>query len=372
MEGISPRLSSVPKGGDKNHAIAQGELGYMYRSGQGGSRTTTRRENVSKGSGTGVRSGQCELGLMYVQGIGVKQDYAAAFEWYRKAAEQGLGWRSPIWVIYTSLGKASRRISNRPYDGTARRPSKVSPLGKLNWATCTSAAPALSRTPPWAPVIPQSGRTEQRHGGVHAGNSVRDGKRRGEGSAEAAKWFQKSAQAGHPKAQYRLGLLYEQGTGVEKDAAKAFEWFTKAAAQGDPDAAKKLGKSPGSNPAASNPAGNNPAGNNPAGNNPAGNNPAGNNPAASNPAGSSNTTGNDSPEALYRQGRAYYEGQGVAKDFNKAAELYRLAAERGHAAGQCDLGAMYERGEGVKQDYAWRWSCTSRPPIKAIRRPRLM
>jgi hypothetical protein len=37
---------------------------------------------------------------------------------------------------------------------------------------------------------------------------------------------------GHAGAQYRLGLLYAQGRGVERDEAAAREWFGKAAAQG--------------------------------------------------------------------------------------------------------------------------------------------
>ena len=37
----------------------------------------------------GDANAQCGLGLMYLQGNGVSQDYAEAVKWYRKAAEQG-------------------------------------------------------------------------------------------------------------------------------------------------------------------------------------------------------------------------------------------------------------------------------------------
>jgi len=37
----------------------------------------------------GLANAQCNLGLRYDNGQGVKQDYTEAARWYRKAAEQG-------------------------------------------------------------------------------------------------------------------------------------------------------------------------------------------------------------------------------------------------------------------------------------------
>ena len=37
----------------------------------------------------GVAEAQFNLGMMYDSGQGVRQDYAEAFRWYRKAADQG-------------------------------------------------------------------------------------------------------------------------------------------------------------------------------------------------------------------------------------------------------------------------------------------
>ena len=54
-------------------------------------------------------------------------------------------------------------------------------------------------------------------------------------------FFKKSAEMGYVKAQVALGLLYSEGTGVEKDIEKAAEWFEKAADQGDNMACTNLG-----------------------------------------------------------------------------------------------------------------------------------
>lgn len=49
---------------------------------------------------------------------------------------------------------------------------------------------------------------------------------------DAAVWFFKAAQAGHPEGQYYLGLLFMAGTGVDKDADEAMKWIRRAADAG--------------------------------------------------------------------------------------------------------------------------------------------
>ena len=61
-------------------------------------------------------------------------------------------------------------------------------------------------------------------------------------STKAVEWYQKAAAQGNAEAQYRLGLMYKVGLGgVPKDKGKAFEWDQKAAAQGHAQAQTLLG-----------------------------------------------------------------------------------------------------------------------------------
>ena len=53
-----------------------------------------------------------------------------------------------------------------------------------------------------------------------------------------------------------------------------------------------------------------------------------------------------------QEGANYYEGDGVPKDYGKAAELYRQGAKLDYYLSQFALGVMYASGEGVSQDYA--------------------
>ncbi len=88
------------------------------------------------------------------------------------------------------------------------------------------------------------------------------------------------AEAGDPKAQNNLGVLYANGQGVPKDYAKAAHWYRLAANQGN-------------------------------------------------------------AFAQYDLGVLYATGQGVPKDYGKAAHWYRLAANQGFASAQNNLGVLY-------------------------------
>jgi uncharacterized protein len=104
------------------------------------------------------------------------------------------------------------------------------------------------------------------------------------------------AEAGDPRAQTNVGLMYSQGKGVPKDAAEAFSWYQKAAMQNYMDAEYNLA-------------------------------------------------------LLYR------DGKGVKTDFAEAIRWFQRAAERGHLEAQVRLGDIYFKGTGVQADsrMATKW-----------------
>ncbi|MCH8476234.1 MAG: sel1 repeat family protein [Opitutales bacterium] len=57
-------------------------------------------------------------------------------------------------------------------------------------------------------------------------------------------------------------------------------------------------------------------------------------------------------DAQFDLGDMYFEGYGVAQNFEKAAEWFRNAAQQGHAKAQAGLGYLYHEGKGVSQDYS--------------------
>jgi TPR repeat protein len=49
------------------------------------------------------------------------------------------------------------------------------------------------------------------------------------------------AELGDAEAQFNMGVMYDEGAGVQQDLAKAAEWYKKAAEQGFVDAQANLG-----------------------------------------------------------------------------------------------------------------------------------
>jgi len=61
--------------------------------------------------------------------------------------------------------------------------------------------------------------------------------------------------------------------------------------------------------------------------------------------------------AQYNLGLSYANGDGVAQDYERAAQWYEKAAERTHIQAQYNLGLLYLQGKGVAKDplraYFW-------------------
>lgn len=58
--------------------------------------------------------------------------------------------------------------------------------------------------------------------------------------AAAAAWYRKAAEQGFVDAQTNLGIMYYHGLGISRDIAEAAHWFRMAASQGDEESAGYL------------------------------------------------------------------------------------------------------------------------------------
>jgi len=54
----------------------------------------------------------------------------------------------------------------------------------------------------------------------------------GQDNEQAAIWFERAAENGHPYAMFRIADMYQNGLGVEQDKAMAAQWFRNAAETG--------------------------------------------------------------------------------------------------------------------------------------------
>ena len=113
---------------------------------------------------------------------------------------------------------------------------------------------------------------------------------------EAAKWYDRAAQAGIIPAIFRLGTLYEKGMGVKKDPDLARRYYEQAAERGN-------------------------------------------------------------AKAMHNLAVLDADGGGKGPSYKSAAGWFRKAADRGLADSQFNLGILYARGIGVEQNLAesFKW-----------------
>ena len=133
--------------------------------------------------------------------------------------------------------------------------------------------------------------------------------------AEAVKWYRKAAEQGHAEAQNNLGRAYEYGKGVNRDIPEAVKWYRKAAEQGNEAAQEKVS-------------------------------------SLKKVVDLLDAAGQGNPDAMFKLGKCYNNGEGVTPDYAEAVKWYRKAAEQGNASAQYNLGRAYDYGKGVKKDKA--------------------
>jgi TPR repeat protein len=146
------------------------------------------------------------LGYIYQNGLGVKADYGAAWDWDRRAASHGnLGAMNQMGYM-DELGLG---VPNVDYAGAMSWYRKAADLGYARSMT-----------------------------GV--GNLYYAGRGVAVDYAAAMKWYKAAADRGNALGMFGLGLGYDTGLGVPKDRNKAIDWYRKAAAAGDAESKKAL------------------------------------------------------------------------------------------------------------------------------------
>ena len=149
----------------------------------------------------------------------------------------------------------------------------------------------------------------------------------------AVKFFRKAAELGHAEAQYLLGRCYYFGWGVKEDDQQAVEWYRNAAEQGHADARMQLGDCYNE-----------------------GKGVIKNRNMARywwNAAAEGN------PDLQFSLARQYQSGDGFLSYLlnlffgsQDAVNLFRKAAEKGHASAQYELAECYFKGKGVEKNFS--------------------
>ena len=150
----------------------------------------------------GDAGAQYYLGLMYVYGDGVPQDYAEALPtWYRRAAEQGVARAQYYLGLMYVYGFVVPQNYTKAADWYRRAAEQGAELAQFNLGVMYYNGEG----------VPQD-------------------------YTRAAQWFRRAAEQAYAPAQLRLGHLYYDGWGIPQDYVQSHKWFSLAAS--DPSASR--------------------------------------------------------------------------------------------------------------------------------------
>lgn len=231
---------------ERGNAAAQSNLGILYRDGRGVRQNYAESAKwFRKSAEQGFAPAQLDLGVAYERGLGVKRNDVEAGKWYRKAAKQGnRRAQFNIGIMYRA-GRGVKRdyaqsvawFRKSAEQGFARAQNALGWAYQNGFGVKRNYAHALE----WY-------RKSAARGLAVAQSSVGYMYSQGFGVqrnyAEAARWFRKSAEQGNASGQVQLGWTYEFGRGVKQSYIDAIKWYRRADQQGEKqakDGLKRIG-----------------------------------------------------------------------------------------------------------------------------------
>lgn len=199
----------------------------------------------------GQADAQYALGLRYFNGDEVAENYAESAAWFERAADQG-------------HAQAQNHLGRYYHAGLGVEQDREQ---ALHWLEAATQSGAPSHLHDLAKVLESEEATQSR----------------------AAELYARAADVGHVESAVSLGVLYQNGHGVEQDYGRAISLYLEPAQAGHPRAMNNLGL-------------------------------------------------------------MYVRGTGVAQDYSRAATLFEAAAEAGLHTAMTNLGVLYENGYGIPMD----------------------
>lgn len=203
---------------DKGSTSSQLIVGYAHMYGLRGFARNGElaRQFFQRAADAGEPEAYAALGNMYWKGIGVAQNNETAYNLFKKGADKG----DPA----SQYGLGSMYLSgavptpHQPLETTAGIATPAQPADQTAEAVHEAQTQGESNIPP----------------PISSFTLAKDPKL-------AAQYFNMSANQGNPDAQYKLGMLYMTGVGVEQNYFSAIRYFSQAAQQGQTLARYHLG-----------------------------------------------------------------------------------------------------------------------------------
>ena len=243
------------KSAEQGLSIAQYYLGLMYRKGDGVQQSDMKAVYwYTKAANQGDAAAQNNLGFMYSQGLGLIQDYEKSFLWYTKSAEQGnVNAQYGLGTLYHQ-GKGVAQDDEQAFYWYTKAAEQGDAEAQYNLGIRNAKGDGIQINNKqafyWITKAAHQGHSDARsmltimyktgviskiaeQGDADAQHYLALNFMVEQDNQQAFYWQKKAAEQGLMTAQYLLGLMYFEGSGVLQDDKKAIKWLTKSAGQGD-------------------------------------------------------------------------------------------------------------------------------------------
>lgn len=229
-------LETARAAAGKGDARAEYFLAIHYAKGDGvPSDYTIAARYMRQAAEQGLAYAQNDLGAYYAKGLGVKQDFVEAAQWYRKAAEQGDA------LAQFSMGRIYSQGRGVPEDAQEslkwfkkaaeqNQPDALETLGDIY----LKGRKDISIDFPLAFKYLQAAVKQGRVASLNSlGLIYENGYGVEKNPEQAAACYREAAEKNDARAQMNLGRMYEEGLGVKKDMVEAYKWFSLASNHGE-------------------------------------------------------------------------------------------------------------------------------------------
>ena len=274
-------------------------------------RTAEAAAGYRQAAAQGYADAPYQLGLNCLHGAGKRRDHTAGAKWLRRAADQGHAHAQRNLAVLYFKGEGVPRNHGAAVEWLNRAAVQGCALAQWDLAWVYLKGEGVQDPVAAVSWLRPLAEDDERDAQYLLGLLHFNGQGVPRDHAAAAVWFHRAANEGQTEAQYRLGLMHRDGQGVSQDYDDAAGWLRRAAASGHAkagfvrDRIYRTGK----------------------------------------------LTPQD-PGEQFELADGYFTGYDMPGDRDAAALWFRRAADQGHVDAAYRLGDMYEKGQGVPQDYA--------------------
>ncbi len=240
-------------------------------------------------AGNGEIQAMVELGEMYLNGDGVKEDDEIANYWFEKAGDNARALGHLGMAYHKGLGKDIDYEKAKEYYERALQAGEDKIL--FLYGQIYYKEEQYDKAFEYFQQAAVDGNEFQDDAEDWIGDMYFLGEGVEQDYDKAMEWYHKAADHGNASAMCSLGTRYHRGVGVERDDVQAAHWTLQAAQLGD-------------------------------------------------------------AVAMYNAGKIYENGDGVEQDYVAALAWYRRAADCGDVDAMNDIGDIYYFGNGVEKDYS--------------------